>query len=260
MSYTSFADFLHSKYLERQQRNAQYSLRSFSRDIGISSGRLTNLLKGRDIPGDETVEKFFAIFNVAEEERFKLKKIIYSQKYLRRGSGFSKQLNEEEFNRISDWKTWSVFTMFQSSDFFPSSAWFSQKLKLSVEEIDVSLEKLLGTGLIVQTEEFYELVCESVTTTNDVPSTAIRKFHKEFIPVGVKSLDKVPVDQRDVSSLTFCIDKNMLPEYKKALTEFRAKLSQIARQNQVSNELYQLNIQFFPVGFEGNLKLKAHAY
>lgn len=252
MSYTSFADFLHSKYLERQQRNAKYSMRSFSRDIGVSSGRLTNLLKGRDIPGDETVEKFFAIFNVAEEERLRLKKTIYSQKYLRRGPGFSKQLNEEEFSRISDWKTWSVFTMFQASDFQPTLVWFSQKLKLTSEEIDVCLKKLLDLGLIAEKEEFYELVCQSVTTTNDVPSVAIRKFHKEFIPVGVKSLDRVRVEERDVSSLSICIDKNMLPEYKKALAEFRAKLSQIARQAEVSNELYQLNIQFFPVGFEGN--------
>ncbi|WP_408098901.1 TIGR02147 family protein [Peredibacter sp. HCB2-198] len=252
MSYTSFADFLHSKYLERQQRNAKYSLRSFSRDMGISSGRLTNLLKGRDIPGDETIEKFFSIFNLAEEERQRLKKIIYSQKYLRRGPGFSKQLNEEEFNRISDWKTWSVFTMFQASDYLPNIVWFSQKLKLSVEEIDIGLKKLLDVGLIAEKDGFYELIYQSVTTTNDVPSTSIRKFHKEFIPIGLKSLDKVPVEQRDVSSLTFCIDKNMLPEYKKALAEFRAKLSQIARQNDVSNELYQLNIQFFPVAFEGN--------
>ncbi|WPU65989.1 TIGR02147 family protein [Peredibacter starrii] len=252
MSYTSFADFLHSKYLERHQKNAQYSLRSFSRDIGISSGRLTNLLKGRDIPGDETVEKFFAIFNLAEEERLKLKKTIYSQKYLRRGTGFSKQLNEEEFNKISDWKTWSVFTMFQASDFQPSSLWFSEKLKLSVQEIEVCLNKILELGLIAIKDDFYELICDRVTTTNDVPSTAIRKFHKEFIPIGLKSLDKVKVDERDVSSLTFCIDKKMLPEYKKALAEFRAKLSQIAKQSVVSDELYQLNMQFFPVAFEGN--------
>lgn len=254
MVYASFADFLHSKYQERKQRNPKYSLRSFARDVGVSSGRLTNLLKGRDIPGEETIEKFSTIFELIQEDKDVLKKVIYSQKYLRRGTGFSKQLNEHEFGRISDWKTWCIYTMFQATDYEPSVEWFCKKLNLMREDVELCLQKLNDLGVIAPNEVFYEVICESVTTTNDVPSSSIRKFHKEFIPIGMDAMDMVDVQERDVSSLTFCIDKKKLPEYKKLISDFRAKLSNLAKQEETSDELYQLNIQFFPMSFKGKVQ------
>lgn len=252
MSYTTFSEFLHSKYLERKGRNSKYSLRSFSRDMGVSSGRLTNLMKGRDIPGHETIEKFSLILNLCEEEKGKLKSLASSQKYTRRGPGFSKQLTEAEFVKMSDWKTWCVYTLFQASDYTPTYSWFSKKLNLSIEEIQHCLQKLSELELISPVEDFFEIICECVTTTNDIPSHAIRSFHKEFIPLGLSSIDKVKVEERDISSLTICIDKKNIAEYKKALSDFRAKICQLSRQNEIADELYQLNIQLFPMSFQEN--------
>lgn len=253
MNYSSFSDFLQDKYQERRNKNASYSLRAFSRDIGVSSGRLTNLLKGRDIPGQETVEKFSSVFELSRDEIMALKHIVASQRYLKRKGAGDKQLTDPEFKLISDWKTWCIYTLFQATDFEGSVSWFAKKLNLERECVVISLEKLCSIDLISRTDEFYELNCSSVTTTNDVPSQSIRDFHKEFIPLGQKAIDDVSIEQRDISSLTFCIDKVQVPEYKKLISEFRSRLSHMASQAEVADELYQLNIQFFPMEKQENI-------
>lgn len=251
MGYLSFSEFLNQKYTDRKERNTKYSLRSFSRDLNISSGRLTNLLKGRDIPGPETIEKIASILKLGPEELEELKNVLAAHKYMRRGLGFSRQLNKEEFKEISDWKTWCIYTLFQSSDFIPTYSWLKQKIHLPEDEISQSLKKLKNLGLIDIDGDFYKLVCENVTTTNDVPSPEIRKFHKEFINKGIDALDVVPVEIRDISSLTLCINPGKLAEFKKMLADFRAKVNEIAKEDEDSSELYQLNIQFFPMGYTG---------
>ncbi|EQC48459.1 TIGR02147 family protein [Bacteriovorax sp. BSW11_IV] len=247
MNYSSFSDFLHDKYLERRNKNSSYSLRAFSRDIGVSSGRLTNLLKGRDIPGQETVERFSSVFELSNDEIMALKHIVASQRYLKRKGAGDKQLTDQEFKLISDWRTWCIYTLFQATDFEGSAIWFSKKLKIDLESVLASLEKLCSIDLITRTDDFYELNCSSVTTTNDVPSQTIRDFHKEFIPLGQKAMEEVAIHERDISSLTFCIDKSQVAEYKKLISEFRSRLSHMATQAEVADELYQLNIQFFPL-------------
>lgn len=249
MNFSSFSEFLYSRYNERRVKNSNYSLRAFSRDLGISSGRLTNLLKERDLPSSETVEKFSEILGMDSNEKKKLISIVSSQRYMKRKGGFEKQLNEEEFRAISDWKTWCIYTLFQADEFDASLSWITSKINLSADEIKLSLEKLEKLELIRASDDFYELNCRSVTTTNDIPSDAIRNFHKEFIPLGIHALDNIAVRERDVSSLTLCIDKELVGEYKKLISEFRAKVSGLTKDSVKTEELYQLNIQFFPLNF-----------
>lgn len=212
----------------------------------MSPGRMTNFIKGRDFPSQKTIEKICLNLKLNQQDIEQLHSIIEEEKYLRRGNSFSKKLTPEEFRHVSDWKTWSILSFFQSCDFHPSSKSISQKLNLAVADVDSSLKKLEHVGLIKKNGDHFDLVARNVTTTTDVPSADIRKVHKEFIQLAVESIDSVPVHERDITCMTMCIDKSKMPEIKKFIAEFRAKFNTIVETPEAS-ELYHLNIQLFPI-------------
>lgn len=254
MKTLTFSEYITALYESKKTINPKYSLRAFCRDLGVSPGRMVNFIKGRDYPSPEMIKRISLGLKLTSDQMEQLQSLLNEEKYLRRGNRFSKRLTQEEFRFISDWKTWSVLTLFQSHDFSPSLKYFCQKLFLSPKDVENSLAKLEEVGLIKKLGTFYKLLIKNVTTTSDIPSEDIRRVHKEFINLSLDSLDKIPVTERDITGITMCIDKGQLPELKQALAEFRAKFCQKAEASP-SNDIYQLNIQFFPVKGQQALKI-----
>lgn len=247
MDRSVFAKALKSTYLLRKERNPLYSIRAFSRDLGISSGRVNNYLNGVEVPNEQNLDKIIAALQLSSKKAASLKAAAESSRYLNRGLGFSKALNEAQFSKVSAWQTWSVLTLFQSCDFKPSIDWFAKQTGFSAQQIEKSLNQLAQAELIAPKGDFYTLTYENVTTTNDVPSQAIRKFHKQFLKLAERALDKVPIDQRDISSITMCADPAKMAQVKKLIWEFRARINSIMEEKTKNNSLYQLNIQLFPI-------------
>lgn len=246
MNSTTFSGFITERFNAKKEKNPNYSFRAFCRDLNMSPGRMTNFIKRREFPSDETIAKIAVNLKLSQEENLFLLAIIEEEKYLRRGIKFSKRLTADEFKLVSGWKTWSILTLFQSSEKYNTVEAISKHLRLSVTEVKKSLQNLEEVGLIGKEQDEYFLLVKNVTTTNDIPNADIRRTHKEFIKLAEESIETVPVLERDITGITMCIDKNMLPELKKAIAEFRAKFNQMAVAENTT-DLYQLNIQFFPI-------------
>lgn len=247
MDRLTFAKLLNTNYLQRKTRNPRYSIRAFSRDLGISSGRINNYLNGSEIPGEKNLDRMITALKLPSKKAAALKKAAQTSRYLNRGLGFSKALNEQEFSQISSWQTWSILTLFQASDFQPTVTWFTKKIGFSVSQVEKSLQQLEQVGLICKKNSFFELTCKNVTTTNDIPSESIRKFHKQFIKLAENSLDQVPIDQRDISSITMCVNPEKVAQVKELIWEFRSRVNSLMEDSTNSNQIYQLNIQLFPI-------------
>lgn len=247
MDRLTFAKLLNANYLQRKNRNPRYSIRAFSRDLGISSGRINNYLNGSEIPAEKNLERMISALKLTSKKATALKKAAQTSRYLNRGLGFSKALNEQEFSQISSWQTWSILTLFQSSDFQPTTEWISKKMDFSISQVEKSLQQLEHAGLICKKSPFYELTCKNVTTTNDIPSQSIRQFHKQFIKLAENSLDQIPVEQRDISSITMCVNPEKVAQVKELIWEFRSRVNSLMEDSTNNNQIYQLNIQLFPI-------------
>ncbi|MEK2645803.1 DUF4423 domain-containing protein [Bdellovibrio sp. BCCA] len=241
-----FSDFLKEHHERRKLRNPQYSLRAFARDLGVSSGRLTDYLSGNTIPSEITLQKLSSSLALSSLEMESVRELLEKQKYMSRGQGFDRQLTEEEFKQVSDWRCWSILSLFKSSEFQPEISWIAQKTKFSVREVEEHIRNLENAGLVKQTEYGYVRTNQRVTTSNDVPSQAIRQAHKQFLKIAESAMDNVPVDKRDMTSMTMCISLENLPKAKSLIAEFRAKLSELLESGHAT-EIYNLNVALFPV-------------
>lgn len=86
---------------------------------------------------------------------------------------------------------------------------------------------------------------ESFLTTQDIPSAAIRNHHKQMMFRAQEALDEVDVNDREMTSATFCFSRKNIPEAKRMIRAFRDRLEDQLTDPEGS-DVFQFNIQFFP--------------
>ena len=77
-------------------------------------------------------------------------------------------------------------------------------------------------------------------------SQALRISHRQSIEQALLALNEIPIELRDITSITMAIDLKRLPLAKKIIKEFRLKMSDVLEKGDQS-EVYNLNIQLLPV-------------
>lgn len=243
----SLVDFLEHSYQQKKSKNNLYSIRSFARDLDVSSGRLVNILKRKSIPGPKIINRFFEKLNVPEAEQQQILQSLEQERFLKRGLGFEKELNENELEQLGNWKSWALYTLIQRQDFDGTEKWVVEQSGFSVDEVQHILQGLLQIGLIERQDDLLvRQKIQNVTTTRDIPSKTIRELHKQFMQQACESLEKHTVAERDITGITMCINPNKLAEAKQLISQFRAQMNKLLEDGEC-RDVYHLGVQLFPV-------------
>ena len=88
---------------------------------------------------------------------------------------------------------------------------------------------------------------EDVTSGDEVKSLAVIRFHHKFMDLAKNSIAETTEAFREIDSLTFCISRADVGEYKKEIRSFLRKINKLSKQKGKHDEVYQLNLQFFPL-------------
>ncbi len=134
----------------------------------------------------------------------------------------------------------------RTDDFVSDEKWIAQRLNLEVAHVQESLNRLIRLNLVKRTNGQLTRTTTSVTTTTDVPSKAIRTAHSQCILQALTALEKIPVDQRDITSVTFTSTPEKIPLLKELVRNFRRQVAELTEDGPRS-EVFNLNIQFVPV-------------
>lgn len=68
-----------------------------------------------------------------------------------------------------------------------------------------------------------------------------------MIERAAEAIDLFPRDERDIASLTLCIDPSILPDLKRRMQTFRRELMRYAEQRGTPTRVVQINFQLFPL-------------
>lgn len=63
---------------------------------------------------------------------------------------------------------------------------------------------------------------------------------------AIEALDDVPIEERDITSMTMAIDVRKIQEAKKRIREFRKDMAAFLEEGEAT-EVYSLNVQFIPI-------------
>jgi uncharacterized protein (TIGR02147 family) len=157
-----------------------------------------------------------------------------------------RKISNDEFNTIADPIHFALLALMETTGFRSDIKWIASRLRYSVKKTKAALDRLLRLGLITVQGGELHIPETSGETTHDVPSAALRKFHNANIKKAAHALRSIPIEKRDITSITLAIAPERIPLAKELIRRFRKKIA-IHLQEGEKSEVYLLNIQLIPL-------------
>ena len=83
-----------------------------------------------------------------------------------------------------------------------------------------------------------------------MPSEGLKRFHEQMIEHAKSAIREVPVEERQICGMTLTVKKEDLKEAKEVIRHFMDRFSSRVDQK-LGEQVYQLNVQFFPLTKNG---------
>lgn len=228
----------------RRSKNHSYSLRAFAHSLTLSPAQLSQLLSGKRILTRKMAEKISTKLGLPKSE---MEKFLYSSFDIQNeDEAPSFQIAHDEFLLISDWYHFGILSLSETKNSKASSLWISKRLGISHEQAAEGIQRLLRLGIIeIKNGKIYQIK-KNLKTTTDIPSSAVRKYHRQNLVKASEKLEEIDVNSREFTSITMAIDTKNIPAAKKLITEFKRKLSSLLEEGS-AKEVYTFSAQLFPV-------------
>jgi uncharacterized protein (TIGR02147 family) len=274
-TYTDFRAYLRDVYDYRRALESTalrpYSYSHFSAAADIKSPNYLKLIiEGRRNLSEDMMNRFAKALRLqkAEIEEFRaLVRYCQATDPMERNS-FLRELSElrarrdlsaglidaSSWEKVPSWIGWVLYSLSDQKDviFEPSELHKLFRAKASVEEIRQSLEKLILAGRLKRDPETGAITkaADSQEAGQDVPVSLIRKLQAELIYLGIESLFRDSPKDREFGALTLAMTPDEFEHVKFELRQLRKRLNKdigVKRLSSKGDQVYQLNIQLFPV-------------
>jgi uncharacterized protein (TIGR02147 family) len=233
---------------ELKTKNNSFSLRAFSRLLGVSPASLSEFLNGKRVISQKMILKMADRLCLSPDEFTTLSdKLTRDKKGIDTNVSNKKiQIQNDQYFLIADWHYYAILCLAETNNFKSDSGWIADRLKSSKSKVSDALERLLRIGLLDYDKDGnlkYQDV--EIVTSEDVPNTSIKKRHAETLEAAKESLYTDDVLLRDMSSATIAIDPKKLPAAKKMIREFQDQLIEFLESGD-KTEVYEVSMQIFP--------------
>jgi uncharacterized protein (TIGR02147 family) len=259
--YQNYTDFLNDELLKRTSVNRAYSLRAFAKSLNLSSGELSEVLRGVRKLSLKSALKISKAMGLTSRETKHLLSLVESNHEENSGGEVKKsisrnetKLSNDQFDVINEWQHFAILNLGDCKDFEWSYTWIAKKLNLKPFEVKVAIEKMVNVGLIKKTthkngEVSYKIIEDFVLSTEGIASKAIRNYHKQIMTKAIESLELQSIEERDITGIGMALDKKDIAAIKKDIAEFQDMLVEKYSKGKKSR-VYQLEVALFALSEE----------
>jgi len=262
--YLDHRAFLRDYYVDRKQRRGQ-SFRSFSRRVGLGSPNYLKLvIDGQRNLTDRMARRFAhaaGLSGDAAEYFVELVRFARATTTAERAEHYAKLTGFQRFQKArpldaasaayhSKWYLPAVRELAARADFQDDPHWIASMLWPSIPPAEAAraLETLLTIGLLQRGADGRVVQGELLVSTGpEVRSVVVASYHRAMLERASASIDAVPPDQRDISSLTLCLGADGLRRLKDRVQRFRRELLELSALEDAPVQVVQMNFQLFPL-------------
>ena len=128
--------------------------------------------------------------------------------------------------------------------------WIADNTAPSISPVEAkgALLELIKLGLLKRNEDGKLVQTNTIVATdNEVTSSLVAQFHREFMKRASESIDLINRSNRDISSVTFRVSEETAKRLKEKIQDFRRELTEEASRDLQPEAIFHLNLHLFPV-------------
>lgn len=265
-SFTDYRVYLRALMEQERARNPVFSYRFFARVAGFSSpSYLKMVLDGQRNLSPSSIQQFAKAFKLGRQEAAYFESLVLfnqarSEKeqelYFERLTALRPRttlrgLERDQFEYYTRKHFVIIREMVALPHFREDPAWIGKCLNppLKAKDVEAAIAVLLRLDLLRRDATGKLTQCdEGLTTAPEVASIELMSFHRAMLDDAKEALFRIGPERRDISALTIPIPKQTIPELKRRIREFREQILELINRGTADyHEVYQLNIQLFPL-------------
>jgi transcriptional regulator with XRE-family HTH domain len=248
---------IQSRLASLQERNPGFSLRAYSRKLGVPAPVLSELLRGKRNLTKKMALRLVERLELPPEDTRRVLESVPTRRVLTGDLATSDpwdsdfvQLQSDTFHLVSDWWHFAILSLAETRGFRSDAPWIARRLGISVSQVEGAVETLLRLGMLKQRKAPMGQIRwvptgVQFTTESPVPSVAIRKFHRVGCAQAEAALE-LANELRDFGASIIAGNPDRLPKVKAMLNRFRRQIAGVL-EGGTKSEVYRLNIQLFPL-------------
>lgn len=264
--YLNYREFLQDFYLSKKKVNASYSYRVFVNKGELGSpSHLKMVIDGSRNLTLSTIPKYVKAIGFKkkmETQLFELlvhynqesdadQKITYFNEImnLKRKQGLS-MLEKHQFDLLAHWFHVAIYVLIDLYDFKDDPEWISERLrkKVTARQVRETLDSLETLKLIEKDDiKGYRQTSGALSTDEDIKSLGAYRYHQDMLELALDSLKNDSLDVREFNGVTMKISKDKLSVLKEKIRAFRKEINELTSNMEGTDQVYQLNIQLFPL-------------
>jgi len=265
-SYLDYRQFLSDAIAERKKENTHFSLRYISQKAGIKSmGFLSMVLKGDRNISEKLIIELARILKLNKKERHYFRSLVYfnqAQSHSEKSHFYQEILSLQKGpvrtvtqNQYAFYDKWyypairELVAIYEITD--ENYEMLTKLLKPAIKPGDAksALEVLTRLGLIKKTKKGVYKRTDAVITSGAsvVKPFAIQNFQLATLDLAKTAHERFPREERELSTLSMSIDKKTYNLIQKKVAKLRSEIMELARTVQEPGQVYQLNMQLFPL-------------
>lgn len=250
--------------LAKKRERSKESQRGFAKRAGFrSSATLSMVLNGKRAITPDVAQKLVNVLKLRGRKRryflglAKLSQARTSDETARykeellnlKSAGDTAALPLAQYRFLANWYYVALYVLVGTPSFRRDDDLLAKRLGRGIkpETVAAAIDDMVALGMLRQTEAgLKQIHGPALKTSQDILNLAAQKYLKDVLQLAAEALD-LPVDAREVTGLTIAMSPKRLPEVKERIRKFREELDQYLDSFRDGDEVYQLNLQFFPI-------------
>ncbi|OWV25153.1 TIGR02147 family protein [Fibrobacter sp. UWB1] len=271
--YTGYRQYIADFYAERKVKSA-FTWREFARMAGFSSSvHLKYVSEGRFNLGEDAVERvakamglsgnrleyFRAMVEFDHAVTDNIKKEIFERMLSIAKQSNAKVIEGDAFRYFDSWKNPVLRELAPAMPGAkPLALAKACRPKVTAAEVSESLNFLVKANLLLKDANGNYVQTDKFVTTGPMEAApvAIRGLHRQMGEIALDTIEGVPQNERHFSGVTLGITRNAYDKIVAELDACRRKIIEIATAEDETDEVYRLNLQFFPMTNKQGLNKK----
>lgn len=264
LEYTNYRQYIADYYADKKAKSA-FTWQEFAALAGFSSPvYLKYVSEGRFNLSEVAADRMGRLMHLADYEReffVEMVRFDHAKTDAEKRAAFSKMVSigeahkakvvdAESFRFFEDWKKPVLRELAPAMPGAkPLALAKACRPKVSAAEVTESLNFLVKSNLLQKNEDGSYTQTDKVVTTGPMEFTplAIRGLHRQMGELALEAIEGVSQDERHFSGLTLGVTHAAYEKIVKRIAEFRKEIIAIATEEPATDEVYRLNMQFFPV-------------